>query len=162
MEDVFSPQLHFPFVKIILEIRPFPQPWCRSRMSGNPLRQSSSNINHPLVTHVMFTPHFGAGFNPPILFGMYDVEELVLPASENLLVSYLCKVTAFASSRQITEFVCIENGHSGRDNCVEGFRFRLGSSGCARVGPVLGAATKSPVLLFRAERSFHKKEGSGV
>lgn len=148
------PQLPFPFVKIILEIRPFPQHWCRSRMSGNPLRQSSCNINHPLVTHVMFTPHFGAGFIPPILFGMYDVEELVLPASENLLVSYLCKVTAFVSSRQITEFVCIENGHSSRDNCVEGFRLLLGCSGCARAGLLLGARTESPAVLFGAEGFF--------
>ena len=76
-------------------------------MSGNPLRQSPRNINHPHVTHVMLTPHFGTGFVPPLLFGMYEVEELVLPASEKLPVSYLCKGTAFVFSRQIKELVCI-------------------------------------------------------
>lgn len=59
-----------------------------------------------------------------------NVEELVLPASENLLVSHFCKGTAFVFSRQIKESICILNGHCGRENCVEGFRWFLGGAGC--------------------------------
>lgn len=55
---------------------------------------------------MMFIPHFGADFVPPIMLGIYEVEELVLAASENLLVSYLCKGRAFAFLRHIKEVVC--------------------------------------------------------
>lgn len=75
-------------------------------MLGNPLLQSVCNINHPHITHTMFIPHFGADFVPPIMLGMYEVEELVLAASENLLVSYLCKGRAFAFLRHSKEVVC--------------------------------------------------------
>ena len=82
----------------------------------------------------MFIPHSGTGFLPSILFGMYNVEELVLPASENLLVSHFCKGTVFVFSRQIKESICILNGYCGREKCVKGFRWFLGGAGCARAG----------------------------
>ena len=65
----------------------------------------------------------------------------MLPASENLLVSHFCKGTAFVFSRQIKESICILNGHCGRENCVEGFRWFLDGAGCARVGRSLVAAS---------------------
>lgn len=106
-EDIFSSQAsfgdsenNFGNTANQMQTRPLLQYSCRRRMSGNPL-------HHPHTTHVMFIPHFGAGFIPPIMLGMYDVEELVLAAPENLLVSHLCKETAFAFLRHIKELVCI-------------------------------------------------------